>query len=898
MKKIMPCLYIFAAILAFPLPNLHGGEGRISDAEARLELARILARETATRDDALRHYRRLLEANPDSPALHLETGEVKLRMGDFIKGVHHLEKAASLDPGAMGITSRVCGLMMEFGAFYRAETLYRNFWEENPGATEIALALADLMAASDRFPDAEGIYSELLLREEPPGRLVLEAIAHLRLLEHRPETAAGLAGEILREHPRDPQWLRIKAQALDAMGKYDQATELYEKLLGLDTEERNADTKVELGRLAGKKKEAGTARQWFERALEAAPSDARVLFYFKDQHTDPAPNFWEAAPDYDVNPPEDFIVWGELYRNHGFPQNAVASYRKALEADELAYVPRRGLALALAQANRYDEALSVLERLDEDFPENYQVLIAMARISGWKRDYDRSMRLYNTLHARNPGDIVPLREQSRTAMWAGKPALAEAALERILHPGVDTRLRERLENMKEKGGWEPHIRTLSGTQSRRSDSEAPFLLYENLHLHFMDKEDELPENLRTALRSVLLELLPLYRWQKVTWLEHHAKKLVYEGKLRTALPVYRELLDLEPGNQEALFDYAQINCRMGLCRTERDAYERLLRISPAHDLAARALERRKKRSRPAVGVRHFYWKEEGRDELSGMTRDRSALTLEWPLQCNHILSLTKNRYAEKPHLRSGRVSGWGQEAELESVFNRYLRTELGLARKRYSGDGPTHTGYARAFINAKDAAEFGFGYERQTEYSNLFALKRDTHSNRWWLSAGTHLTGELGVGARTQYIEYTDDNYGRHHSAHVSYRFSDFPRIFRATLRGDMRHTTKENEYVFDGGELEDIIHPYWTPRHYRSAALTLNWRHDISEFFFCGSAQNYYDLELTGGLPSDNNNYIQLGAAWHYEFAPHFTLHVQGRIYRSGDWDSDSLTMGLKKRF
>ncbi len=49
----------------------------------------------------------------------------------------------------------------------------------------------------------------------------------------------------------------------------------------------------------------------------------------------------------------------------------------------------------------------------------------------------------------------------------------------------------------------------------------------------------------------------------------------------SSLPVYEKLIEENPGNEEALFDEAQVACSLGLCRLEGGIYRRLLDIDPS-----------------------------------------------------------------------------------------------------------------------------------------------------------------------------------------------------------------------------------------------------------------------------------------------------------------------------
>ena len=79
-----------------------------------------------------------------------------------------------------------------------------------------------------------------------------------------------------------------------------------------------------------------------------------------------------------------------------------------------------------------------------------------------------------------------------------------------------------------------------------------------------------------ALESLRIELLPVYRIQKWAVLESTAKWLAWNKRFVPAMEAYKSLLSFEPGNQEALFDDAQVKCAIGLCDKEAELYQTLM----------------------------------------------------------------------------------------------------------------------------------------------------------------------------------------------------------------------------------------------------------------------------------------------------------------------------------
>ena len=97
---------------------------------------------------------------------------------------------------------------------------------------------------------------------------------------------------------------------------------------------------------------------------------------------------------------------------------------------------------------------------------------------------------------------------------------------------------------------------------------------------------------------------------------------------------------------------------------------------------------------------------------------------------------------------------------------------------------------------------------------------------------------------------------------------------------------------------LIDIIHPYWTPRDYWGGALTLEWRHDISELMFCGTDMHYYDIRVSFGTDTEDNPSCAVEAEWRYEFKKHWMMQVKGLVQFSEEWDASGVWAKLQYQF
>jgi len=394
--------------------------------------------------------------------------------------------------------------------------------------------------------------------------------------------------------------------------------------------------------------------------------------------------------------------------------------------------------------------------------------------------------------------------------------------------------------------------------------------------------------------------VPDYQIQKSGFLESQAKWLAWNRRFARSAEDYRELIEFEPGNQEALFDYAQVLCAVGLCDEEAKAYEQVLKIDPLNNRAGLALERQRTRSHPAVSAGYSYWEESGYGDLSQMRRHHTELAADIPLHCRYHLQFAAHRWLEEPIGFSDSFQSYGHTISFSGVLNAYFSAAAAWTRHYYE-DGELedqNTGFAQLAINLKDYAKLELGYDRTSQYVNEFAVLQGIQADAWWLSLSSYVTRRLELRLGARYLEYTDDNDAQVYSLGAGYAFTDHPRILKLNLLGEYRDTRETNVFHYDGTELVDITHPYWAPQSYFAGVVGLEWYHDLSRFLFCGSELHYYDLRLSTGTASDDNALIAVQAEWHYEFANHWTVQLKGLLHRSRQWDANGFWGTLQYRF
>ena len=773
--------------------------------------------------------------------------------------------------------------MNQWGAFHRAAALRRDALEKAGPDRKAELALAETLANGQRYEEAEGVLRKLLLAD-PADREARLLLAEIKVRE-KDGTEVLAVLQPLADRSGDAEAASLRARGLDLLGRYDEAADVWARM-----DSKTPGSLIEQGRMLLRNGETEAAGNAFAEAVRLDSLDPASLYHAA--LVKPDTNFAQLVRDVAAAETDPAVLtrWAELFSRDGRYAAAITCLETALKRDPEYFPARMALAENLAYDRRYDESLAMLQRLEADFPDSSKIALTRARVLAWSRRYDEAIAKYEALHAADPADPVPLREMARTAFWDKRAELGAATFDRLLEPPVDERLAERLEVAQQRKPGDPAL-ARAAKQARQSALDGG--VYQ-AYLSLADTEvaDRHPR--------IFADLLPAYRVQHAAVLERRAKLAAYNLRFAPAMADLAALTDLRPGNLEAWFDLGQARCALGLCADESAAYARLLEIDPQHTLAGRALDRRQRRNAPWVRAGFNFWQEKGHGNVADIIRLRNDVQASMPVTCGLRVEATAHQWLEMPQSPSKRYDALGGTLGLSGVFNQWFSGNISWTAKRFGGGAPRDTDQLRARLelNMRNYARLGVGFERVDEVANRFALLSGTQSDNFILDARVPVTRRFGLEAGVRHIEYSDDNNGEAAYLMAGYDLTDHPRVLRLILRGEYRHTDKTSQDVYAGGQVTDIIHPYWTPQGYTAGTATLEWYADMADDYFCGARRHFLDLKLTGGTDSDTNNAVRVEAEWVYDVTDHWGVEARGLWHRSQQWDANGLWGGVRYGF
>jgi len=388
--------------------------------------------------------------------------------------------------------------------------------------------------------------------------------------------------------------------------------------------------------------------------------------------------------------------------------------------------------------------------------------------------------------------------------------------------------------------------------------------------------------------------------QRAARLENQAKQQAWDRHWGRAADTYEELLELTPGNQEAIFDHAQVRAAQGLGHLERQALARLLDLDANNRLAGKALYRRDRRSAPLVFGQFETYREKGRDDLSSIRRFGTSVGGEFMHDDRFRVSAAWRTWREKPDTRAVTSRAAGFTIAAEGVFTDWFAASADYTHKDADDAGANiaDTGGGQGWITLPGGQRLGAGIEVREELANAFALARGVRSTHTWIGGAATLSRRWELEARAARIDYSDANAGSQFWIAPAYTWTDHPRTFKTIVVLEARDTDHANVYRYAGPVLVDITHPYWTPQSFRGTTLILDWRHDLATDFFIGAPERWYEIRVS--LTDGNDGNQGLAAAFDYvrEWRDRWVCRLGLALTRTQEWDDQRVLARLARRF
>ncbi|NCC24969.1 MAG: tetratricopeptide repeat protein, partial [Deltaproteobacteria bacterium] len=402
---------------------------RITEHEARLELARLLGENPNHWLEARIQFERILAEDPGDLDAGLGLARLLARQGHARQSRGLVLGLLDNHPDDLSLRLALANVVLTWGDFGLSEDILRDLLTRpNLGPAqqrEVLLELARVFVAAQRYEEAGGILDGLLL-DDQGDREALTALVGLRLEEKNFPAALALLDHsalLVDGTSLDPNLLRLRSRALAGTGDYRAA------LGALDARCLSTpDDDLNRAELWLKMNEPDRAQEILTHVVARHPDQIRARLLLADLDPDATkvhtPDF-VAQLCQNATSPARLTLWGDEYARVLAFEPARACYQAALDLDPEFFPASLGLIQTEASARRYNASLALLDDLLTELPHTAKLLLLQARVLSWAGRYDESLAAYQALHERWPHDPVPIMESARVAFWAKEPDTAQ-----------------------------------------------------------------------------------------------------------------------------------------------------------------------------------------------------------------------------------------------------------------------------------------------------------------------------------------------------------------------------------------------------------------------------------------------------------------------------------------
>ncbi len=767
------------------------------------------------------------------------------------------------------------------GEYTEAKQIYLDFLCKDPSDYEVRVALGALQEFVHEYEKARAEYSKV-----PPdaslSRKARLGIASVLYSQRFYPQSADACHALLLENPGDGDAM---AQLVRSVAKAEQpgkAVALGKAFLqdNVRNERGSRSVTFALGKVlldACADAEAARAYEWL---LARPPTQVPAAYYGLARAAEKM-----GAPDKaHLLLTTAVALPGGAARNRLLLSDLFAGDFDDARAAEFAAAVARAEPLNLAALIRLADAQQRLARADQHIdecrktcqailslsPTNVRAHLALARALATAEHYQDSVAEYDRLIAIDPTFTVPQREKARVLYSDYQYAAAAAAYHAIEVPGADEVLHAELAAFAHK---DPRGRALldlllraplSGTALREEVARVAAGIAE--------------ADLRDALQGALADYDARCAEQTAAHLEGEAKA---KKDLRNyeAVPAYKALLAVEPGNEEALFDLGQVYGALKQTHNELGEYATLLKEDPVHRESLIASERAGLELDPQLAPRADFFSQRGRDGLARIDRFRftGAVVLPYGDEDEFVeLGFARVRY-KPPDDRA--LDG---NIPFVVVQGRPCDPLLLDARLNFEDypdrlkDRPTFR--AGGDYDFNDLVHAGAHAFLENVVENRETLRQDIFRYGAEVSASVRPTRIWDFGGTARVAGYSDENTLGELYLVNNVLLSFPPEQLKVVLDADFE--TFAQQTVFPGpnhNDLHGVIHPYFSPRGFAYYEARIEWTQWLSRDYFIHSNQCWYSLQYALGADTSLATYNNFRVLANFDVKPWLTVGAEG---------------------
>lgn len=807
---------------------------------------------------ALAINEQVLSASPDDPIAKLMAARILLDAYDIARAREALAVLEKELGGLRAWQLASAQLHQQTGEWVAAQSIYAMMLLNDPSDHDVRLKLAALQREKGDVHRAKAELRKIPF-DSPQGPRARLELASTLVAQGRSQDAVGICSALLAKRPNDVEAALGLARAQIEMGAFVQAKATCQRFI----EEHSADTmaigqiRVVLARAHMIEGNAIQASRIYQLALQEPTVHSPAVFYglslARSRGFSAASGEMALMSSAVLSTGEDVrlrIELGKLALGDQDHERAIAYLSNVLrwQPDNLTALVLLGEAQNLAlKAGESVDPLRTFSTVLARNPGNTRARLGLARSHVIRREFEDAVSAYEGLVAQDATYAFARREYARALFWDHRYTEAFEAYDELL-AGLPT---------------EAIAVDVFGSGAPGSGLRA--------ELDF-EAELELSE-------AVSLEL---------------EAKMNSDWRPEVAIKALERLVVVEPANQEARFEFAQLLHRRGRTSRAINEYEDLLEVSGGHSEATEALAGAQREISPRLDFSTGSEERNGRDGLAFMDESWALADVTFPFG-------DRDDYAGigigRRHYSTG---GQGDNDLHANVLRLFGANRIG-ERTTISGQIEVPSYDREDLLQDRLYYDVGMQYVSSNELAvdlrifsepvaqNFVTLDRDLNRAGARVGLTKKSSRRIDYGGSLLFANYSDENSQVEGNVFAAYQFNPAPQEFRVLVKGDFVSFGEESVAPPDPTNLASLAIPYFSPKGYSIYSVQADWKHQFGTDWFTGSKDMYYRASARSAIDSNSVSFFEIDVGAAYDFTDWLGIQAGVRMLRSSALDLTS---------
>ncbi|MEC8496281.1 MAG: tetratricopeptide repeat protein, partial [Planctomycetota bacterium] len=377
-------------------------------------------------------------------------------------------------------------------------------------------------------------------------------------------------------------------------------------------------------------------------------------------------------------------------------------------------------------------------------------------------------------------------------------------------------------------------------------------------------------------------------------------KMNRDWRPELSISALKRLVVIEPANQEARFELAQLLHRRGRTSRALAEYEDLLEVSGGHSEAKEALAGARREISPHLDVMTGSEERDGRDGLALLDESWTLTDVAFPFgDRDDYLGLgigqrSYSSFGEDLHANVLRLFGSNRIGDNTTISGQievpsYDRKDLLQDRVYYD----LGLRYVSASELAVDLRVFS-----EPVAQNFVTLDRDINRGGARVGLTKKASRRFDYGGSVLFANYSDENSQFEGNIFAAYEFNPAPQEFRVLVKGDFLSFGEESVAPPNPLDLSSLAVPYFSPKGYSIYSVQADWKHQFGPDWFTGSKDMYYRATTRGAIDSNSVGFFELQVGAAYDFTDWLGIEAGVRMLRSSALDLTSSNALLTVRW